>query len=375
MITEQDVLKALREVVDPELHQDIVSLNMVRNLEIEGNNVRFQLALTTLACPLLDSLAEQAHRAVARLPGVEHVGIDVVEMSHEDVAALYQAVRNNGKSNGNVPTVFAVDPSKPLVQSLARQLSPIKYLVGVTSGKGGVGKSTVTAMLAVSLHRLGYKVGILDADITGASIPKLFGLTANLHATPEGIIPRPTGLGIKVVSANLMLRNPDDPVAWRGSRIAQLLNDLWRDVIWGPLDYLLIDFPPGTSDAQLTVMMDLPLSGLIMVTTPQELAGLIVRKAVRMSQDMKVPLLGIIENMSYFECPETGTRHEIFGTSHVEEVTRLAGVPLLARLPIDPDLARACDEGRIEEYRQPIMDGVAQSVEVAVQRLATSPAQ
>ncbi len=165
-----------------------------------------------------------------------------------------------------------------------------------------------------------------------------------------------------------------DPVAWRSSRIAQLLNDLWRDVVWGPLDYLLIDFLPGTSDAQLTVMMALPLSGLLMVTTPQEVAGLIVRKAVRMSQDMKVPLLGIIENMSYFECSETGTRYEIFGPSHVEEGTRLAGVSLLARLPIDPELARACDEGRIEEYRQPLMDGVVQSVEVAVQRLASLPA-
>ena len=373
MITEQDVLNALRQVIDPELHQDIVSLGMIRNVEIEGNNVRFQLALTTMACPLLDTLAEQAHRAVALLPGVEHVGVDVVEMSHEEVAALYQAARNNGqaKGQGNVPTVFSVDPAKPMVQSLARQLSPIKYLVGVTSGKGGVGKSTVTAMLAVSLRRLGYKVGILDADITGASIPKIFGLTMNINATPEGLIPRQTEGGIKVISANLMLRNPDDPVAWRGSRIAQLITDLWRDVIWGAMDYLIIDFPPGTSDAQLTVMMDLPINGVIMVTTPQELAGLIVRKAVRMSMDMKVPLLGIIENMSYFECPETGTRYELFGKSHVEEVTQLAGVPLLARLPIDPELANACDAGRIEDYRNPVMDGVAQSVELTLEKLTT----
>ena len=368
MATQEDVLNVLRGVVDPELRQNIVDLNMVRNIEIDGDTVRFQLALTTLACPLVDSLTEQAHTAVAGLPGVKHVDVDVVEMSHEEVASLYRAVRNGGSDGRQVPTVFAVDTSQPLTQSLARQLSPIDHLIGITSGKGGVGKSTVTAMLAVSLHRLGYRVGILDADITGASIPKIFGVTTSLHATPEGILPRPTRLGIKIISANLMLRNPDDPVAWRGSRIAQLITDLWRDVVWGPLDYLLIDLPPGTSDAQLTVMMDLPLDGLIMVTTPQELAGLIVRKAVRMSQAMKVPLIGVIENMSYFECPETGTRHEIFGPSHVEEVTRLAGVPLLARLPIDPDLARACDAGRIEDYRQPLMDGVAQSVEVAVAR-------
>jgi len=375
MITEQDVLQALRQVVDPELHQDIVSLHMVRNLEVEDNSVRFQLALTTMACPLLDTLAEQAHRAVAALPGVKHVGVDVVEMPQEEVSRLYQAARNNGNGTagaGSAPLVFSVDPSKPLVQSLARQLSPVKYLVGVTSGKGGVGKSTVTAMLAVSLRRLGYKVGVLDADITGASIPKIFGLTMNINATPEGLIPRQTEGGIKVISANLMLRNPDDPVAWRGSRIAQLITDLWRDVIWGPLDYLLIDFPPGTSDAQLTVMMDLPINGVIMVTTPQELAGLIVRKAVRMSMDMKVPLLGIIENMSYFECPETGTRYELFGHSHVEEVTQLAGVPLLARLPVDTDLAGACDSGRIEGYRNPVMDGVAQSVDRALEKLVQS---
>ncbi len=368
MVTQADVLNALRQVVDPELHRDIVSLNMVRDVEVEGNAVRFKLALTTIACPLLDTLAEQAHRAVAALPGVEHVGVEVVEMDPEEVRALYQAARNNGQAKGNVPTVFSVDPAKPMVQSLARQLSPIQYMVGVTSGKGGVGKSTVTAMLAVSLRRLGYKVGILDADITGASIPKIFGLTMNINATPEGLIPRQTEGGIKVISANLMLRNPDDPVAWRGSRIAQLITDLWRDVIWGPLDYLLIDFPPGTSDAQLTVMMDLPINGVIMVTTPQELAGLIVRKAVRMSMDMKVPLLGIIENMSYFVCPETGTRYDIFGQSHVEEVTRLAGVPLLARLPIDTELAQACDAGRIEAYRNPVMDGVAQSVDLALQK-------
>lgn len=370
MITKEDVLNALSQVIDPELHQDIVALNMVRNVEVEGRNVRFQLALTTLACPLLDTLAEQAHRVVASLPGVEHVGVDVVEMSSEEVAALYQAARNNGQTRGKgqVPTVFSVDPAKPMAQSLARELSPIKYMVGVTSGKGGVGKSTVTAMLAVALRRLGYSVGILDADVTGASIPKIFGLTMNINATPEGLIPRQTDGGIKVISANLMLRNPDDPVAWRGSRIAQLILDLWRDVIWGPLDYLLIDFPPGTSDAQLTVMMDLPLNGLIMVTTPQDLAGLIVRKAVRMSMDMKVQLLGIIENMSYFECPESGKRYELFGKSHAEEVARLAGVPLLARLPVDTALAEACDAGQIESYRSLIMDGVAQSVILALEK-------
>jgi Mrp family chromosome partitioning ATPase len=371
MTTVEDVRAALRHVVDPELRRDVVDLNMIRDVEIEDGRVSLKLALTTLACPLVDSLAEQVHRAVAALPGVQHVAVDVTEMSQEEVRQLFARAWTNAGGNGkagSVPIVTSIDPARPATQSLARELSPIKHLIGITSGKGGVGKSMVTALLAVALQRHGYRVGIFDADITGASIPKIFGLSGNLNSTPEGIIPRQTAGGIKIVSANLMLRRPDDPVAWRGSRIAQLITELWRDVVWGPLDYLLIDFPPGTSDAQLTVMMDLPVQGLIMVTTPQELASLIVRKAVRMSQDMQVPLLGIIENMSCFVSPETGTRYDIFGPSHAEEVTQLAGVPLLARLPVDPALAQVCDAGEVEQYHTPLMDGVAQSIEVAVAR-------
>ena len=232
-----------------------------------------------------------------------------------------------------------------------------------------MGKSLVTALLAVALRRQGKRVGVFDVDITGASIPTLFGLNgARMKSSPEGIIPVQTEGGIRIVSANFMLRNPDDPVAWRGSRIAQLITDLWRDVVWGPLDYLLFDFPPGTSDAQLTVMMDLPLQGLIMVTTPQELATLIVRKAVKMSRDMGAPLLGVIENMSYFVCPDTGAKHEIFGPSHAAEVAAKANAPLLAQFPIDPALAQAADAGQLESYRFYLADGVAQSVMLALEK-------
>lgn len=389
MITTNDVLTSLRPVIDPELGRSVVDLNMIRNVEIEENNVRLTLALTTLACPLSDTLAEQVHGAIARLPGVQHIGIDIAEMDRGEVLQMFANLKigdptcnsgatpvpTNGNGNGAVahngnghsapiPLSFSLDPNQAtLSQSLAQSLSPIEHVVGVTSGKGGVGKSLVTGLLAVSLRRQGYRVGVFDADITGASIPQLFGMNhARMKSSPEGVIPAETETGIKIVSANFMLKNPGDPVAWRGSRIAQLINDLWRDVVWGRLDYLLFDFPPGTSDAQLTVMMDLPVQGLVMVTTPQELASLIVGKAVKMSQEMGTPLLGVVENMSYFTCPETGTRHEIFGPSHAPEVAEKAGVPLLARLPIQPDLAQACDAGRIEDYVMDEIDPMAAAV-------------
>ena len=393
MLTIQAVREALSSVIDPELRRNLVELNMIRDIEIEGPNVRFTLALTTLACPLADGLAEQAHDAVARLPGVQHVGINVTEMDRAEVAQLFAHLKSqapqparNGSSNGNgrpaptngqkapIPLSFSLDPNQAtLSQSLAQSLSPIQHLVGVTSGKGGVGKSLVTALLAVALRRQGYRVGIFDVDITGASIPQLFGMNgARMKSAPEGIIPAETETGIKIVSANFMLRNPGDPVAWRGSRIAQLITDLWRDVVWGRLDYLLFDFPPGTSDAQLTVMMDLPVQGLVMVTTPQELASLIVGKAVKMSRDMRVPLLGVVENMSYFVCPETGARHEIFGPSHAAQVAERAGAPVLGRLPIEPSLAQACDAGRIEGYELAQADQLAEAVREALQQVTTA---
>jgi len=373
MITVDEVRQALTPVIDPELRRSVIDLNMIRNIEIEDDNVRFVLALTTLACPLADGIAEAVHNAVAKLPGVGHVGIDVQEMPKEEVAQLFARLQAESKpqpANGNAPGMpisFSLDPSQAhQPETLARQLSPIKNVIGVTSGKGGVGKSLTTAMLAVALRRKGYRVGVFDADITGASIPTLFGETGHLNSSPEGIIPRQTKTGIRLISTHFMLKNADDPVVWRGSKIAQLITDLWNGVIWGPLDYLLIDFPPGTSDAQLTVMMDLPVKGLVMVTTPQDLANFIVRKAVKMSLDMHVPLLGVVENMSYFICPETGTKHEIFGRSHVDEVTKLANVPVVAQLPIDPNVAKLCDAGQVEDFEMPQLTQMVEALESAL---------
>ena len=370
MVTEEAVRQALGKVQDPELGRSVVELNMIRDIQIDGSRVSLTLALTTLACPLMDSLTGQVRAAVAALPGVEKAEVKVAEMTEAEVKAAYaqmlQGAPHTPGGNGKEPVSFNLGGTSTAPESMARRLSPVSHMIGVTSGKGGVGKSVVAALLASSLRRMGHRVGVFDVDVTGASIPKLFGLTGNLKKIPEGILPHQTPNGIRVVSTNLMLHNPDDPVAYRGSMINSLIKSLWRDVVWGPLDYLILDLPPGTSDAQLTVMSELPLEGLVMVTTPQDLAALIVRKAVRLSRDMNVRLLGIVENMSYFVCPETGTRHEVFGPSHVEEVTALAEVPLLARLPILPALAEASDAGKIEQFQWPEMDAVAEKVRASL---------
>ena len=283
------------------------------------------------------------------LPDIEDVEIRVTEMTPEEIKALTQRLKSGELKPKPIPIFLDNESDK----SPAQQLSNIKHLIGITSGKGGVGKSMVTALLAVLLNRHGYKVGIFDADITGASIPQLFGLNGlRLHSMREGVIPIQTKNGLKIVSSTFMLKNPDAPVAWRGSKISQLIKDLWQDVVWGSLDFLLFDFPPGTSDTQLTISMDLPIEGLIVVTTPQELSRLIVRKAVNMSIEMKVQLLGVVENMSYFICPDSGTRYDIFGPSHALEVAEHANAPLLAQIPIKPLLAKYCDDGKIEDYQE-----------------------
>jgi Mrp family chromosome partitioning ATPase len=349
MITIDEILAALEKVTDPELGTDIVTLHMIRDIEIQNQTVRLTFVLTTLKCPYSEQLIQQVGETVQSLPEVEDVEVRVTEMTSEEIKNLTQRLKSGELKPNPIPIFLDEEDGK----SPAQQLSNIKHLIGVTSGKGGVGKSMITALLAVLLHRHSYQVGIFDADITGASIPQLFGLNGlRLHSMREGVMPIQTGNGVKIVSSTFMLKNPDAPVAWRGSKISQLIKDLWRDVIWGNLDFLLFDFPPGTSDTQLTISMDLPIEGLIVVTTPQELSSLIVRKAVNMSHEMKVPLLGVVENMSYFVCPDSRTRYEVFGPSHAKEVAEHAGAPLLAQIPIEPSLAKYCDDGKIEQYQE-----------------------
>ena len=228
----------------------------------------------------------------------------------------------------------------------------------MVSGKGGVGKSLVTSLLACGLSRRGHSVGILDADITGPSIPKAFGITGRADGNEEGIFPAVTATGIKAMSINLLLPNASDPVVWRGPVIAGAVKQFWSDVLWGDLDYLMIDMPPGTGDVPLTVFQSLPISGIVVVASPQELVGIIVEKAVKMAEKMSVPVLALVENMSYFQCPDCGKRYEIFGKSHADAVAEKYGIGTVARIPIDPALAAAVDAGQIEQFRQDFLDPV-----------------
>lgn len=239
------------------------------------------------------------------------------------------------------------------------RLSRIKKVIGVVSGKGGVGKSSVTAMLAVLANRMGLVSGVLDADITGPSIPKLFGITEKALADKNGILPVLSETGIKLISVNLLLDNSTDPVLWRGPIVGGVVKQFWKDVIWGDVDVLFLDMPPGTGDVALTTFQSIPLDGIILVTSPQELVSMIVSKAVKMAEMMNVPILGLIENLSYVECPDCGKKIAVFGESHVEEIAQQHHLNVLAKLPIDPALAAACDSGSIEGYPAAALESTA----------------
>lgn len=241
--------------------------------------------------------------------------------------------------------------------------SHIKKVIGVVSGKGGVGKSMTSAMMAVSMRRKGYKVGVLDADITGPSIPKLFGVHGPAMGTEDGINPVESHTGIKIMSINLLLEDEEAPVVWRGPVIAGAVKQFWQEVIWDDVDFLFVDMPPGTGDVPLTVFQTLPVDGIIIVSSPQELVGMIVGKAVQMAEMMKVPILGIVENMSYVLCPDCGKHINVFGDSHVDEVAAKHGLPVLAKCPIDPELARLSDAGLIETYGGQYLEGAADACE------------
>lgn len=241
--------------------------------------------------------------------------------------------------------------------------SAIKKVVGVVSGKGGVGKSFVTASLANEMAAKGYRVGILDADITGPSIPRMYGLKGAAMADDNGIYPMLTENDIKIMSINLLLPQEDSPVIWRGPVIANMVKQFWTDVVWGELDYLFVDMPPGTGDVPLTVFQSLPVDGIIIVTSPQELVGMIVAKAVNMAKKMNVPILGIVENMSYLECPDCGKHINVFGESHTEQVAEEYGLKLLAQIPIDPKIAQMVDGGQVEYIEMPWFEEAVKAVE------------
>jgi len=292
---------------------------------VSDNKVNITLASTGLIPGAQDWIKTKAREAIERLPEVKEVAVEYTDIK-------------------------------------AKDLNKIDRTLAVMSGKGGVGKSLVSSLVAIALKRQGYEVGILDADITGPSIPRMFGLKVQPSGNENGLLPVLSKSGIEVMSINLLLPSEDDAVIWRGPLIGRAITQFWEEVLWGKLDYLVVDLPPGTADAPLTVMQQLPISGIIIVFTPQDLTVMVVRKAVKMARQMGKHILGVIENMSYLYVPEIDKKVELFGKSRGEEMARAADAPLLGQLPIDPELAKLCDEGNIERYDADLVARLGKSI-------------
>ncbi len=364
MPTKDELLSKLREVIDPEIGLNIVDLGMVKNVALEGDKVSLDIALTVKGCPLSATIERDATRVLTEVPGVSSVSIKMGTMSKEEMNALgarLQEMRSNQKSVGKAPGLSAG------IDRLEKK--GIQNVIAVMSGKGGVGKSYVTAMLAVELRRQGYEVGVLDGDITGPSIAKVFGLAGKPLADENGVIPKKTSSGIKVISMNLLLDTPDTPVIWRGPIINGVIRQLFNDVNWGDLHFLLVDLPPGTGDAPLTVFQSLPVDAVVVVTTPQDLAMLIVRKAINMARQMNVPIAGMVENMSYIKCPHCSEKIQMFQDSKIEETSKALNVNFLGNLPFDPEINHLADEGLIESYSSEPTENLAIKVRSEVDRL------
>ena len=323
MPTQEQVMESLDTVLAPAVKRNITGLNLVREVAISDKRVKVTLASTGLIVEAQDWIKNKAKEAIETLPEVNEAEVTFTE-------------------------------AKPI------DLNQVEHIIAVMSGKGGVGKSLIASLTAVSLKRKGFEVGILDADITGPSIPKMFGIDTHPGGSESGILPVLSKSGIEVMSINLLLPSEDDAVIWRGPLIGKTITQFWEEVLWGKLDYLIVDLPPGTADAPLTVMQSLPISGVIIVFTPQDLTAMIVRKAVSMAQKMNKHVLGVVENMAYLYVPEIDKRIEIFGKSRGEEMARAAGAPFLGQLPIDPELAKLCDEGNVERYQAEILDNISE---------------
>jgi len=313
MPTKEQVTEALDEIPVPGVMRSLVKMNLVRDIKITDHEADVTLASVALTEEVQKWLRERIEETLAKSQGVKDTNVSFVDVK-------------------------------------AKDLNKISHIIAVMSGKGGVGKSLVSSLVAIALTRHGFEVGILDADITGPSIPKMFGITNRPGGSDTGILPVSSRSGIEVMSINLLLPSEDDAVIWRGPLIGRAITQFWEEVLWGKLDYLIVDLPPGTADAPLTVMQTIPITGIIIVFTPQELTTMVVRKAVKMAQKMGKPILGVVENMSYLYVPEIDKRIGVFGRSRGEEMAHAANAPLLGQLPIDPELARLCDEGDVERY-------------------------
>lgn len=315
-LSEATVLDALRSVQDPDLHRDIVSLGFIKDLRIEGGRVSFKLELTTPACPVKDQLKAECSTKVAALPGVTNVDVEMTARTRQ----------------------VHVGEGEPVLEA-------VKNVVAVASGKGGVGKSTVAVNLALALQQTGAQVGLMDADVYGPSMGMMLDLKEQPQVTPERKLVPLNGYGMRVVSMGF-LSSPDRPVIWRGPMVHQLVQQFVRDVQWGELDYLVIDLPPGTGDAQLSISQLVSLSGAVIVTTPQDVSLIDARKGLAMFRQLRVPVLGIVENMSYFLCPHCSERTEIFRHGGGRKTAEELGVPYLGEIPIDPVVVVGGDEGK-----------------------------
>jgi len=349
------VLEKLRGVLDPEIGRSIVDLKMVRDISVSDGDVYVKIALTVAHCPLAKTLQGDVENAVRKLEDVRSVKVETTTMSKSELAELKHQLQPGASSSTPSRSGPGVGPG---IERLGRR--GVRSIIAVISGKGGVGKSFVTSMLASELKRRGYEIGVLDADLTGPSIAKVLGVSGKPYKGPGGgIVPLRTRTGIKVMSINLVLDDPSMPVVWRGPIVNSVIRQLYWDVDWGELHYLLVDLPPGTSDAPLTVFQSLPLDGVIVVSSPQDLASMIVSKAVNMAKKMEVPILGLVENMSYLKCPDCGNRIDLFGEPRGEKLAIGLGLAFLGAVPLDPAIAQLSDQGKIEDYSSPIIANIA----------------
>ena len=325
MTTVDEIKQSLEMVPVPDIKRSVIGLNMVREINVSDGKVDILLASTGMIPEQQDWVKSKIQEVVKNLPGIK------------DVVVNYSSIK-------------------------AKELNKIDRIIAVMSGKGGVGKSLVSGLVAIALSREGYEVGIMDADITGPSIPKMFGIKSRPGGNEDGILPVLSKLGIEVMSINLLLPSEDDAVIWRGPLIGNTIKQFGEDVLWGKLDYLIIDLPPGTADAPITVMQAFPISGVIVVFTPQDLVEMIVKKAVNMARKMEKKVLGVVENMSYLYVPEIDKKIEIFGKSRGQELAKVSNAPLLGQIPIDSELARLCDAGEIERFDGDILKDLSESL-------------
>jgi len=353
MTTRERILDILSKVNHPELGRDLVTLGMIPQVQIADDAIRVTLGLPAKNIPIKDDLIRAVREAITPVRDGLEIQIDTVEMNPQERDAFLRMANE--------------------ILQQAKPSNQVDHVIAVMSGKGGVGKSSVAALLATALNRQGKVVGVLDADITGPSQPKIFGVQQTPVMGPTGIVPVATPHGIRLMSINLLLPEEDEAVVWRGPLIGHAIQQFWNDVAWGKLDFLVVDLPPGTSDASLTVMQTIPLNGIVLVTSPQDLAGMVVRKAARMAQQMRVPVLGIVENMSYVSCPKCGERIDIFGPSQAAHTAQQIGVPMLGQIPLDPEFSRRCDAGEIEDYAGESFAQIAEQIIERTPATKTTP--